>query len=88
MFLKNFLEHVNSGKSAANGKAVPMDFISFHAKGQPKIAEGKVTMGINRELTDADKGFELIATYPKFRDLPIIISEADPEGCAACSSAR
>ncbi|WP_263384349.1 GH39 family glycosyl hydrolase [Granulicella arctica] len=85
-FLHNFLEHVNSGKSAANGKSIPMDFISFHAKGFPTIADGKVTMGIKRELTDADKGFELIATFPKFKSLPIIISEADPEGCAACSS--
>ncbi len=85
-FLNNFLEHVNSGKSAANGKPIPMDFISFHAKGMPTIKDGKVTMGINRELTDADKGFELIAKYPRFKNLPIIISEADPEGCAACSS--
>jgi xylan 1,4-beta-xylosidase len=85
-FLNNFLEHVNTGKSAANGKPVPMDFISFHAKGSPKINDGKVTMGINRELTDADKGFELIAKYPRFKNLPIILSEADPEGCAACSS--
>jgi xylan 1,4-beta-xylosidase len=85
-FLKNFLEHVNSGRSAADGKAIPMDFISFHAKGSPKIEDGKVTMGINRELTDADRGFELIAKYPRFKSLPIIISEADPEGCAACSS--
>jgi xylan 1,4-beta-xylosidase len=43
-------------------------------------------MGINRELTDADKGFALVASFPEFRHLPIIISEADPEGCAACSS--
>lgn len=85
-FLKNFLEHVNSGKSAANGKPLPMDFISFHAKGQPKIVEGKVTMGITGELMDADRGFQLISTFSKFRNLPIIISEADPEGCAACSS--
>jgi len=85
-FLNNFLEHVNSGKSAANGKPVPIDFISFHAKGSPKIEDGKVTMGINRELTDVDKGFELIAKYPRFKSLPIILSEADPEGCAACSS--
>ena len=85
-FLNNFLEHVNSGKSAADGKPIPMDFISFHAKGSPTIKEGKVTMGLNRELTDADKGFELIAKYPRFKNLPIIISEADPEGCAACSS--
>ena len=86
VFLKNFLEHVNSGKSAATGGQVPIDFISFHAKGQPKIEEGNVTMGLNRELTDADKGFALIASFPKFKQLPIIISEADPEGCAACSS--
>ena len=85
-FLNNFLEHVNSGKSAANGKPIPMDFISFHAKGMPTIKDGKVTMGISRELADADKGFELIAKYPRFKNLPIIISEADPEGCAACSS--
>ena len=37
LFLKNFLEHVNSGKSAATGGSIPMDFISFHAKGLPKI---------------------------------------------------
>ena len=85
-FLKNFLQHVNTGKSAADGKPIPMDFISFHAKGSPTIAEGKVTMGISRELTDADKGFELISAFPRFKNLPIIISEADPEGCAACSS--
>ena len=86
LFFKNFLEHVNSGKSAANGKPLPMDFISFHAKGLPTIKDGKVTMGISNEMNDADKGFALIATYPKFKNLPIIISEADPEGCAACSS--
>jgi xylan 1,4-beta-xylosidase len=85
-FLKNFLEHVNSGKSAATGGPIPIDFISFHAKGFPKIEEGNVTMGINRELTDADKGFAMVASFPKFKHLPIIISEADPEGCAACSS--
>jgi xylan 1,4-beta-xylosidase len=86
IFLKNFLEHVNSGKSAATGGPVPIDSISFHAKGQPTINQSVVTMGLNRELTDVDKGFALIAGFPKFRNLPIIISEADPEGCAACSS--
>jgi xylan 1,4-beta-xylosidase len=37
-------------------------------------------------LTDADHGFETVAKFPRFKGLPIIISEADPEGCAACSS--
>jgi xylan 1,4-beta-xylosidase len=86
LFLHNFLEHVNSGKSAATGQPIPIDFISFHAKGKPEINHGEVTMGINREMNDADKGFATIAGFPRFKNLPIIISEADPEGCAACSS--
>jgi xylan 1,4-beta-xylosidase len=86
VFLRNFLEHVNSGRSAATGGPIPLDFISFHAKGSPKINDGVVTMGLNRELTDVDKGFTLVASFPRFRHLPIILSEADPEGCAACSS--
>jgi xylan 1,4-beta-xylosidase len=85
-FLQNFLEHVKSGKSAADGKPIPMDFISFHCKGSPKVDAGKVTMGIHSELHDVDQGFALIASYPRFSKLPIILSEADPEGCAACSS--
>jgi xylan 1,4-beta-xylosidase len=86
LFLKNFLDHVVSGKSAANGKPLPMDFISFHAKGSPTIKDGKVTMGVQNELKDVDAGFALIASYPRLENLPIILSEADPEGCAACSS--
>ncbi len=43
-------------------------------------------MGLNHELTDVDRGFGLIASFPQFHHLPIILSEADPEGCAACSS--
>ena len=85
-FLDDFLGHVSTGKSAYNGKPLPMDFISYHAKGQPHIAEGRVQMGLAKELVDTDKGFEIIAKYPKLRNLPIILSEADPEGCAACSS--
>lgn len=86
LFLRNFLEHANSGRSAADGGPVPLDFLSFHAKGSPAIDGGHVTMGLNRELNDADRGFELVASFPRFRHLPVILSEADPEGCAACSS--
>jgi len=85
-FLNDFLQHVDSGKSAVTGGTIPMDFISFHVKGQPTITDGLVQMGLDRELKDADKGFETIASYSKFKNLPIILSEADPEGCAACSS--
>jgi len=85
-YLQKFLEHANEGKSAATGGVVPLDFVSFHAKGQPVIEGGKVTMGIDRELKDVDRGFGLVAGFPKFAKLPILLSEADPEGCAACSS--
>jgi xylan 1,4-beta-xylosidase len=85
-FLHEFLEHVATGKSAATGGKIPLDFISFHAKGSPTFHNGVVTMGLRNELNDADRGFALIASFPQFRHLPVILSEADPEGCAACSS--
>jgi len=85
-FLKTFLQHAATGKSAVSGGPVPLDFITFHAKGQPIIEDGSVTMGISRELVDVDRGFALVASFPKFAKLPIILSEADPEGCAACSA--
>ncbi|HTJ30492.1 MAG TPA: hypothetical protein VL346_08335, partial [Acidobacteriaceae bacterium] len=85
-FLENFLKHVDSGKSAATGGKVPMDFISFHVKGQPKVIDGHVQMGLDKELNDAAKGFAIIAKHPRLAHLPVILSEADPEGCAACSA--
>lgn len=85
-FLRQFLEHIQSGKSAVNGGPIPLDFISFHVKGKPIIENGHVTMGIAHELTDADRGFAMIQSFPRFRQLPVVLSEADPEGCAACSS--
>ena len=85
-YLRDFLEHVAHGRSAATGGPVPLDFISFHAKGSPKFHDSTVTMGLSDELTDVDRGFALVAAMPRFRNLPILLTEADPEGCAACSS--
>jgi xylan 1,4-beta-xylosidase len=85
MFLDNFLKHCMNDKSAANGKPVPLDFISFHPKGRPTVVDGHVRMGLSNELKAAGEGFRIVAKYPKYLHLPIILSEADPEGCAACS---
>jgi xylan 1,4-beta-xylosidase len=86
-FLRNFLDHVVHGKNYATGKTGgPLDFISFHAKGSPKFVQGDVVMGIENQLRDLAKGFEIIASVPELKDRPIIIGESDPEGCAACSS--
>jgi xylan 1,4-beta-xylosidase len=84
-FLDNFLQHCQNDKSAANGRPIPLDFISFHPKGQPSFVEGHVRMGITNELDSTEAGFRIVARYPKYIHLPIILSEADPEGCAACS---
>lgn len=85
IFLNNFLKHCLNDKSAANGRPIPLDFISFHPKGHPTVIDGHVQMGLANELNAAAKGFSIVASYPKYAHLPIILSEADPEGCAACS---
>ena len=86
-FLRNFLEHALHGKNYATGKTgSPLDFVSFHAKGSPKFVEGSVVMGIENQLRDLAKGFEILVSYPELNGRPVIIGESDPEGCAACSS--
>ncbi|WP_353480968.1 beta-xylosidase [Haliscomenobacter sp.] len=84
-FLKTFLTHCVSGKNYATGKiGAPLDFITFHAKGAPKIVDGHVQMNMGTQLRDISEGFRIVASYPTLKSLPIIIGESDPEGCAAC----
>jgi xylan 1,4-beta-xylosidase len=85
-FLQQFLEHCDHGTNYATGKTAPLDFITFHAKGAPKLIDGHVQMGLAKNLQDVAKGFEIVTSFPAFRNLPIILSESDPEGCAACSA--
>jgi xylan 1,4-beta-xylosidase len=86
-FLKQFLSHCASGKNAVTGSpGAPLNFISFHAKGRPEVINGHVRMGLSQELKDVSNGFEIVRSFPEFETLPIVISEADPEGCAACSA--
>ena len=85
-FLRKFLEHVARGTNYATGKkGSPLDYVTFHAKGRPKIVNGHVQMGSEFQLRDAEKGFEIVESFPQLQKLPIIIGESDPEGCAACS---
>ena len=78
-FLRQFLQHCDTS-------GVPLDFITYHAKGKPNVVDGHVQMGLSQELNNVQKGIEIIRTFAKFANLPIILSEADPEGCAACSA--
>jgi xylan 1,4-beta-xylosidase len=84
-FLRQFLDHCAHGKNAATGEAgAPLDFISYHPKGNPKFADSHATMSIATQLRAADRGMKLIAADPRWRNTPIILGEFDPEGCAAC----
>jgi len=84
-WLRDFLEHCANGTNFVTGeKGSPLDFIAFHAKGSPAVVDGNVRMNMGVQLQDIDKGFEIVANSA-FADLPVIIGEADPEGCAACS---
>lgn len=84
-FLRQFLEHCLHGKNAATGgTGAPLDFISFHAKGAPQVADGRLRMGTAAELRHLDAGYQIVASFPALRHLPVIVSEWDPEGCAAC----
>jgi xylan 1,4-beta-xylosidase len=84
-FLQLFLEHCANGTNADSGKpGAPLDFISFHPKGSPKFVGGHVVMNLGRQLALTDQGFKTIAAFPQYRATPIILSETDPEGCAAC----
>lgn len=80
-YLKQFLDHCSHS-------GAPLDFITYHAKGAPQFVEGHVQMGLGHNLDNVAKGYEVVASFPQYRNLPIILSEYDPEGCAACSAAE
>lgn len=86
-FLRAFLEHCANGKNYATGeKGVPLDFISFHAKGRARLVDGHVELNLGSNLKDVDQGFAIIEKFPTFRQLPVVLSESDPESCAACDA--
>ena len=78
-FLRQFLEHCRAAHT-------PLDFVSFHAKGSPVVVDGHVRMGMGHQVSDVAHGFEIVQSFPEFRSLAIVLSESDPEGCAACSA--
>lgn len=85
-YLVRFLRHVTEGTNyLTGGKGSPIDFLSFHAKGSPRVVDGNVRMNVGRQLKNVAEGFKAVASFPELKDLPVIITESDPEGCAACS---
>lgn len=78
-FLREFLQYVVDHNS-------PIDFIAFHAKGNPVIWHDHVRMGLHKQLRDIETNLAIINEFPTLNHLPVVIGESDPEGCAACSA--
>jgi xylan 1,4-beta-xylosidase len=84
-FLRQFLEHCASGVNAATGgSGTRLDLVSFHAKGGVALAGGHVRMNLGNQLRLHRSGFAAVVAFPQFKQTPIYITEADPDGCAAC----
>jgi xylan 1,4-beta-xylosidase len=85
-FLADFLQHCESGENAVTGaRGTRLDFVTFHAKGGVTRVDGHVQLDLGQQLAFHRAGFEAVAASA-FARAPVIISEADPDGCAACPS--
>ena len=88
-FLRQFLQHCSHGKNAATGGiGAPLDFISYHPKGNSSFVDGHVLMSVGTQLRAVERGMRVIASYPAWKHTPIILGESDPEGCAACKGPK
>lgn len=88
-YLTKFIQHCLSGKNYATGKTgTPLQYIGFHAKGSPEFVDGHIRMNMGAQLKDIQRAFEAVNSLPQLKNIPIIIGECDPEGCAACSAKR
>ena len=84
-YLPQFLEHCASGTNAVSGaRGTRLDMVSFHAKGGAGIVNGHVQLDLGNQLRLHQTGFEAVRRSEAFASAPIVITEADPDGCAAC----
>ncbi|WP_343670980.1 beta-xylosidase [Chitinophaga sp.] len=84
-FMRRFITHCLKEKNEATGQiGAPVDFLAFHAKGAPVFTDNRVRMGMNNQLKDVNRHLKIISSFPELKNIPIIIGESDPEGCAAC----
>ncbi len=83
-FIKHCLYETNF---ATGKKGSPLEALLFHAKGNPSLKDGVVWMNMAPQLRDINAGMQMAAAYAETKDLPLIVGESDPEGCAACGMA-
>jgi xylan 1,4-beta-xylosidase len=84
-FLRQFLQHCATGTNAVTGATgTRLDLVTFHAKGGVIVAGDHVQMNLGNQLRLHRAGMNAVAAFPQFKQTPIYITEADPDGCAAC----
>ncbi|HWA77046.1 MAG TPA: hypothetical protein VG937_32145 [Polyangiaceae bacterium] len=85
LFLKQFLKHCATGANALTGNSgTRLDLVSFHAKGGVTALADRIQLDLGNQLRLHRVGFEAVAAFSQFKSTPIYITEADPDGCAAC----
>ncbi|MDQ2642761.1 MAG: beta-xylosidase [Myxococcota bacterium] len=85
-FFGQFLDHCADGVNAVTGETgTRLDLVSFHAKGGVTITDDHVQMDLGNQLRLHRSGFDTVVQSAAFAGTPVVISEADPDGCAACS---
>jgi len=88
-FMRRFLTHCATERNSLTGKiGTRLDYIGFHAKGGIDFKEGYVRMSIKGQLEKHQRGFAMVAGFPEFKNTPIIIGEADPDGAAAMPASQ
>ena len=84
-FLSAFINHCLSETNYATGKpGSPLDMVLFHAKGQPGFVEGRVIMNVGTQMRNIRDALITVNSFPSIKNIPLVIGESDPEGCAAC----
>jgi xylan 1,4-beta-xylosidase len=87
-WLGGFIKHcLNDTNYVTDKIGSPLDMVLFHAKGAPTLVKDTVVMSIRQQLNNIAGHFKNINSFEKLKNIPIIIGESDPEGCAACGMA-
>jgi xylan 1,4-beta-xylosidase len=87
-FLDAFIKHCLYDTNSVTGKiSSPLELVLFHAKGSPRLVDGTVVMNVKQQLTNINDALKLITSFKELKNIPIVIGESDPEGCAACGMA-
>ena len=84
-FLSEFIRHCLYETNYATGKkGSPLQMILYHAKGQPRVVNGRVVMNVGTQMRNIRDAMKTINEFPELKNIPQVIGESDPEGCAAC----